>query len=220
MTFVKIARNVSGKIPAELRICPDQYVGTISEFGHNCSASDFLRQPTACRPKELECLLLILESPHVQEFEGKLGPAKGNTGNLIRKWIADVVGCEYRSHGLILINAIQHQCSLGLPTRCFRDEVFEIVWSRYGAKNFLERVEKIYQEGDVVMNCCTRGKQKTELRQLVQDVILGTAISPEHRLRRTHPSSWFSEKKRQHIWQEEAFSSRKIDNSATRKPMA
>jgi hypothetical protein len=31
MTFVKIVRNVSGQIPAELRLCPDQYVGTISE---------------------------------------------------------------------------------------------------------------------------------------------------------------------------------------------
>lgn len=80
MTFSEIAMQaVSDRIsPIEQRLCPDQYVGKIGEF--NESQSDFpVRLAAELRPVGIECVLMIVESPHVREFEGAIGPAKGHT---------------------------------------------------------------------------------------------------------------------------------------------
>lgn len=183
--------------------CPDQYVGKISKF--SSKETDFpIRMASTKRPKDLKCLIMVIESPHIDEFGKNPCPANGKTGELIRKWICNVKGLSsyQKEYGLIVINAIQYQCSLGLPTRCFRDVVFESVWNYFGEIEFLERLKSIYKNGDVILNCCTKGNSKNgPLRLKVQQAI--KKLPPPYvLLRRTHPSSWHSIRNRKHEWPE------------------
>jgi len=184
----------------ELRICPDQFVGRINTF--SADQSDFpVRVSASERPEGLLCLIMVIESPHKQEFMGNLGPAKGSTGNLIRKWIKEIRDLfAYHNYGLILVNAIQFQCSLGRPTKEFRDDVFKHVWGDRGGCDFRHRLKAIHREGDVIANCCTKGNLKeSNLRALVQAAIVKTVINCTIH-RRTHPSSWYSKNNREYEW--------------------
>lgn len=205
MTFEDlVSQAISNKIGSiEKRYCPDQYVGKITEFSTN--QTDFPARITPVnRPNDLKCLIMVIESPHTDEFLQTPCPANGTTGKLIRKWICSVKGLStYRKdYGLIIINAIQYQCSLGSPTKCFRDNVFETVWNDFGEDDFVTRLQSIYQSGDVILNCCTKGNSKNgELRQRVQQAIKKLTTN-SILLRRTHPSSWHSSKNRKYEWPE------------------
>jgi hypothetical protein len=202
MDFEEIVRSVLLKMaekPIETRLCPDQYVGVISQF--SSSNVDFPeRVSVENRPPNLRCVVMILESPHIEEFSNSPGPAKGQTGKLIRKHFLRVKGLsEYESYGLILMNAVQNQCSLGSPTDCYRDNVFFNAWQNGAKDYFIRRLNALFRTGDVAVNCCTKGKKKkNELRRLVQQAI------PDDKnevLRRTHPSSWYSEQNRNSEWE-------------------
>lgn len=204
MTFVELASVlISNRINAiEARTCPDQFVGKISSF--RADQEDFpTRLPAHERPSGIKCLVMIIESPHVDEFIAHPSPAKRKTGKLIRTWIDRISDLSvYSDYGLILVNAIQNQCSLGAPTRCFRDDVFRAVWDNGGENAFINRLKFIYQEGDVLANCCTRGNSKeAELRQLVQLAIIKKTGIKCSVHRRTHPSSWHSKKNREYEWE-------------------
>lgn len=200
MVFLKIAESVieeKVKKSIELRLCPDQYVGKIKDFNN-----DFpVRKSAHERPKDTRCLIMILESPHIKEFKGEPGPAQGNTGGLIRKHILEVEGLSaYSDYGLILINAIQNQCSLGYPTAFYRDQVFIHAWEKGAREDFVNRLYNIYQDGDLILNCCTKGSgkvKKQELRRLVQ---VSIPIKMKPVFRRTHPVSWFSSRNRGSEW--------------------
>ena len=162
MDFEEIAKAILLKKaakPIEARCCPDQYVGLIAQF---LSSADFPeRISVEKRPREIKCVVMILESPHIDEFSNSLGPAKGQTGRLIRAYFLQVNGLsEYINHGLILMNAVQNQCSLGSPTDCYRDDVFVTAWQNGAKEYFVGRLNAIFQAGDVVVNCCTKGKIK------------------------------------------------------------
>lgn len=201
MNFFEHAKNIIGqgmKEPIEERLCPDHYVGKIEKFTIDCN--DFPeRSSVKKRPEDTKCLIMLLESPHKEEFKTILSPAKGLTGKLIRKHILTVAGLSiYGDRGLILMNAIQNQCSLGYSTECYRDEVFISVWNDGAKEHFIARLKELYKQGDVIVNCCTKGKKANkELRKLVQASIpkdMGTV------LRRTHPSSWHSSQNRNSEW--------------------
>lgn len=104
-----------------------------------------------------------------------------------------------KTYGLILLNAIPYQCSLGLPTGCFRDEIFKIVWNTDGENDFVVRLRNVYRQGDVIVNCCTKGNGKKELRKIVQEAIIKMNFECVT-IKRTHPSSWWSDKNRKFIW--------------------
>jgi hypothetical protein len=147
---------------------------------------------------------MVIESPHTEEFLQTPCPANGKTGQLIRKWICSVKGLStYRKdYGLIIINAIQYQCSLGSPTKCFRDKIFETVWKDFGENDFVTRLQSICQTGDVILNCCTKGNSKNgELRREVQQAIKKSKANC-NLLRRTHPSSWHAPRNRESEWPE------------------
>lgn len=201
MDFEDIAKAVlleKAARPIEARRCPDQYVGLISQFFYN--PSDFPeRVLVESRPSDIKCVIMILESPHIDEFSNSLGTEKGQTGRLIRANFLLVNGLsEYNNHGLILINAVQNQCSLGSSTDCYRDDVFATVWQNGAKEDFIRRLNSIFQPGDVIVNCCTKGNMKNnELRRLVQQSI---PSDKGEVLRRTHPSSWYSERNRNSQW--------------------
>ncbi len=204
MEFQKIAMDYIEFQTEDIedRICPDQYVGKISDFSN--SQKDFPERTTPSKRPNQKCLLMILESPHTKEFNGELGPAKGKTGDSIRKWIKDAVGIpNIDDYGLIIINAIQYQCSLGKSTNCYRDEMFMKSWNNFGENNFLERLNNIYRNDDMIVNCCTKGNiTNNELRKKVHETIVNMDRINTNvvLLRRTHPSSWWNKKNRDSEW--------------------
>ncbi|MGO2234522.1 MAG: hypothetical protein ACTH5B_10650 [Marinomonas sp.] len=200
MDFKEIVKTLcleTAKMPIEARRCPDQYVGVISQFQSEVDFPE--RSPVESRPSGIKCVIMILESPHINEFVSCLGPAKGRTGELIREHFKHVIGLnDYIGCGLILMNAVQHQCSLGSPTKFYRDDVFCAAWEDGAKENFISRFNSTFKKHDVIVNCCTKGNMKGhELRRLVQQSI---PKDKDKVLRRTHPSSWYSEKNRNSQW--------------------
>ena len=94
--------------------------------------------------------------------------------------------------GLILVNAVQYQCSLGVSTERYRDAIFRAAWDAGGRLNFGERIKQLVRTGDVVVNCCTKGNDfaiNTPLRSLVETEV--RRVLPGIRsIRRMHPASW------------------------------
>jgi hypothetical protein len=60
-----------------------------------------------------------------------------------------------------LINAIQYQCSLGVATKHYRDEVFTKLWgNKLLRNNFNQRIKNF--QPDIIINSCTQGDLKEE----------------------------------------------------------
>jgi len=186
--------------PLEKRSCPDQYLGPLNEiFGRTGFP---LRVAAAERTKQ-PCVVMVLESPHVDEFIGTFGPAKGFTGDMIRNHLQDALrDLTLEGLGLILINAIQYQCSLGTDTSLYRDLIFRAVWAGGGREQFCSRLQSVVRSGDILMNCCTKGndfESNVPLRSLVEASIRDTLPSIAS-IRRMHPASWRNESFRGVEW--------------------
>ena len=194
--YIEIARRVTGRENTELQRgrCHDQRVGLFSDF--HGSAADFpLRKPVT-RLNKTPCVVFVMESPHTDEFDGTWGPAKGKTGVQIRRHIATIVdGLGGQLSELILVNAIQYQCSLGVATWQYRDAVFRSLWKIGGARDFERRLRKIYRHGDMLFNCCTGSDPRNGLRQLITAAIR-ESLGPVPLHTGPHPSSWFSKQNR------------------------
>ncbi len=174
----------------ESRECPDQFLGLI---GTLLGKPMFpMRVPAQCRPAGA-CVLMVLESPHVDEFADEIGPAKGATGEMIRQHLTASLGLNgMADFGLVLVNAIQHQCSLGANTVVYRDRIFRAVWSNGGEEDFRNRIVGLFEPGDVLVNCCTKGNDfeiHPPLRNLVEES-LRAALPNIESVRRMHPASW------------------------------
>ena len=166
-------------------LCPDQYVGLIKDFKEDDKKTkdDF---PVRYNIGVVEnILILILESPHRDEFYAEavkdengtvihhkgdpIGPANGPTGRNIRKHIAEIFP-NFSNYHLILMNAIPFQCSLGLdlnnnkPNQKTRDEVFKAAWDNDAiGKEFFEGrlrvlLDKLPKNSKnvVIVNACTK----------------------------------------------------------------
>lgn len=176
--------------PFENRACPDQFVGTLAEV---CSRPTFPYRLPIERRTTNPCLILVLESPHIDEFIDAPGPAKGFTGEMIRKHLSEAFDPTGRfEYGLILLNAIQFQCSLGSNTAVYRDRIFRATWIQGGKENFQSRLQASYRQGDQVMNCCTKGNDfeiNPPLRSLVENAI--RQVNPTiQTIKRIHPAAW------------------------------
>jgi hypothetical protein len=204
--------------------CPDQWVGDVeweaAGFKYLGTAKqEFVKRhnlDTVLSDVPANRLILVLESPHVDEYfccSGSLelsaiGPANGKTGENIRKYL-QVPTREFSSSGLptlgdrfalILMNAIPYQCSLGRQLggrnreeRKTRDSVFRSCW-RMAEQDFRARLIEYSTERTLVVNACTRGETKggregSWLRVLVNDAIISCEIPSARRMRRCHPSS-------------------------------
>lgn len=184
----------------EKRICPDQYLDSLNEIiGNNIFPT---RESVTRRPNN-PCLIMVLESPHVDEFKGDPGPAKGLTGEMIRKHLPEVIDLSgVEGMGLVLLNAVQYQCSLGSNTVVYRDRIFRAAWSQGARENFQARFKAVFKPRDMVMNCCTKGNDfeiHTPLRSLVE-LALRQAMPHIKTIRRMHPSSWWDQARRGREW--------------------
>lgn len=185
--------------------CPDELRG-VYEFDAAMESGGHWGESTG---RDLPLLVLVLESPHIDEFEPgpgfrAKGPAKGSTGVNIRFHL----GRALRAVGLrgqmdvLLVNAIQHQCSLGsifCDTSTCRDEIFIDLWDdveRSAELCFKQRLIKAIdgKREVTLVNCCTLGdpKLRMSLRERVQIAIehIQRDFAPDARIvRRAHPSS-------------------------------
>ena len=186
--------------PFESRACPDQCLGRIGDAIDRTAFP--MRGPIADR-SDRAALVMVLESPHREEFSGEPGPAKGPTGQMIRSHIQESLNFEgLQDMDLLLINAIQFQCSLGSPTKVYRDRIFRAVWSDGGMADFIGRVASASKPGDVIVNCCTRGNDfeiYEPLRSLVEAALRRT-LPQFLPMRRMHPASWCDKEKITKEW--------------------
>lgn len=205
--FLSIARTRIINF-AEGRVCQDQYVGEItisdehiSTLQSNVDGSDFITRVSTFeynRPAR-PCVLFILESPHISEFKGSFPrPAAGNgygdTGNAIRNLFSEVIFLNkfipIGKYPLIIINAIQFQCSLG-DIKKHRDIIFRKCWEAFAKEDFRIRFSKIYENGDIIINACTAGGKKKvaeiKIRELVKTEIESIGVTA---FEVQHPASW------------------------------
>jgi len=186
----------------DYRTCHDRYVGLIGDLYEK---DDYPARDLADdRPANTPCVIMVLESPHKLEYwnvenwednpqpEQRLQtpyPANGKTGENIRNLILDHEvfkdisgGSDY---GLILLNAIQHQCSLGDAPGEHRDDLFKAGWADFGEGDFDCRLSKVLLDGDIVVNSCTSYPAK--LHALVDVAIQRRYPAPDST---HHPVSW------------------------------
>jgi hypothetical protein len=181
--------------------CPDRYVGRIEQVR---GASDWsnVNRDSSIRRSDGRCILLVMESPHIDEYRDARNPwpANGETGKQLRAQVHKLAASVSLNggDGLVLLNAINFQCSLGVPTRCFRDDVFIAAWQdeTIAKKHFKERLRGWYRPelGDVIVNACTRGCSKSSsrsLRLMVEEAIATVEPDTSRRSRRCHPYGWF-----------------------------
>lgn len=190
----------------DVRRCLDQYVGRISTHVNGWDQVD--RVPVNERPKNQRCVLLVLESPHKDEYnQFSPKPANGSSGRNIAKYFLHVKGFSgFAEYGLILINAVQYQCSRGDDTKIERDKCFRHIWNNGGRTDFMERLKAVRINRDVIVNACTKGTQikplNEQLRCLVHSAVL-EAVGPNdvNVFRRNHPARWYRQQNREYEWE-------------------
>jgi len=213
------AREVAGGLPFEQIVaseypdigrtvppqCPDVYAGRVGDIPKGSKDWGFAVSLPP-RPADQPCIILVLESPHVREYDRRYAytpwPANGSTGRNIRRWapvLADSLGLD-DSVGLVLLNAIPYQCSLGEEGewRERRNRLFESSWAQGGREFFLQRLRKWYQPHDVVVNACTKAREREPLRGMVEEALESSGI--QHRARRWHPAAWRTENAVRQSW--------------------
>lgn len=204
MDFENDVKSYKSAGKAVLARCPDQYVGCLGDLSKHVGFTEGSRRETDFREQGRRCIILVLESPHKDEFQDgqAIGPAVGSTGRNIAEHLWDMP--EFKplaaETGVILMNAIQYQCSLGEPTWKCRDDVFRKLWSDRGySVDFKTRLRKIIRAGDVVANCCTKGKKRKYLREMVHESIVEVLDERKNvpLYGRAHPCSWWSPRVRQ-----------------------
>lgn len=154
--------------------CPDKIYGT-----YNKASSQIEVGERDIEQNEQECaIILVLESPHTHEFDSDkhgIGPAKGPAGRNIERYLKGildnyqkVLNLGKRTYDIVLVNAIQLQCSLGCATIYYRDGMFLYHWEqeRY-RKDFRDRLKTIFKnycKGGIIINCCTKGTHDDSLK--------------------------------------------------------
>lgn len=152
------------KVSIENEICPDQKVDTLvtDNKGFLIKKPFINWQRTTNLNSSNHRIILVLESPHIEEFKNSIGPAKGITGKNIANYISMVLGNSILSpntnYDLILMNAIQFQCSMGVKPIHFRTLAFIHLWFDGGKRNFIDRITNLkLKKDDVLINACTKG---------------------------------------------------------------
>ena len=118
-----------------------------------------------------ESLIVVLESPHINEFSssGKgLLPLQNDT-YFKREFyqaisLSSKIGSDVKnkinsanSYYVYLVNPIQLQCSLGVPPKYYRDYVFLYYWETM-YKDFESRLQRLLNRNTIaIINLCTQG---------------------------------------------------------------
>lgn len=206
--FVKIVEGVSPKMNEDekaraLICCPDQSVGIVKGA---CAPGEFKRAKIVEDYKGITDaagrIILVLESPHDQEYVLKLGkwtargPAHGCTGCQIRDKFREIFNGKFSvdNYELILVNAIQYQCSLGRRLSGKgnfskeKNEIMRILLLHHDfQENLKRRLSMVWRQHstDFIVNASS---SKREICCLINSVI--TRITTRYICGIPHPSSW------------------------------
>ena len=149
--------------------CPDKIYGHLNGASFSWNESK-LNQDLSEHQNNL-AIILVLESPHVDEFDSitkmGIGPAQGQTGQKIQQYLPEVLNnpiikphFQDKVYDVVLINAVQYQCSLGENPLLYRDAEFLRLWEeksvREDFKKRLKAVTTMYMNS-IIINCCTVG---------------------------------------------------------------
>ena len=165
--------------------------------------------------KDTPKIILILESPHKDEYKFKHcskdsncsyrdyirpAPARGTTGKNIKRYLPEIFAYEeFNGYKVALVNPIQYQCSLGNLKLGLKDVIFRGLMSMnrsHYLSCFKERFRFIYNPAhDLVINCCTSGedgRNKDIIWNCLDSLIYGNNDScPRYPvLSMKHPCCW------------------------------
>lgn len=213
-------KDMSGFVDGTPKICADECVGVIEICDEKIVYvnNDFENRKKPTDYPSIPSIVIIIESPHTNEFtkdDDEGSPARGKTGDDLQKYllinlykylhcndqgINGVYGFSNKKiangkYKIIVSNAVQYQCSLGLPlngknSNGNRKETNErfIECLKRDKNIFISRIKGYKPK--VIINSCT-GQNKGEiagLQQKVQDV-LQENIQNALFLHSAHPSS-------------------------------
>jgi len=190
--------------------CPDVYVGRLRDLPYQPPSNHLgcwqLADSATARHgrPDFPCLVLVLESPHVDEFDPTHcytpWPANGPTGRSIGRYASRLSALldVPLDTGLVLLNAIPYQCSQGnggggSEWQQRRDAVFSYSWEQASTKAlFRARLRHWVRSGDIVVNACTKGlpRTKARLRDLVEAEMTKALDTTVTRFRMHHPAGW------------------------------
>lgn len=160
--------------------------------------------------QRIKTIAIVIESPHIHEFSlSPPMPAMDATGKHLFIYLPqyitesylfykerELINKELEKHiiapgkyKIYLVNAIQYQCSLSKSTKEYRDEVFTKMWSRNEVKDDFKNRLKQINKLEVIINACTKGEKKPELRSLVQEVI-DEEFPNVKKMHSSHPCDW------------------------------
>lgn len=161
------------------------------------SNSQFNDYPTNIE-NELKSIVIILESPHKDEYDANdmpIAPAQGQTGDQIENKICDILNLDLfhqvlsnNEYRIILINPIPFQTSLFMLHKQsitngykeLRDKVWSALWNNCEIykTEFLTLIESL--NAIMLINCCTAGVKG--------NIVLDNF--PCSKFEIDHPSSW------------------------------
>ena len=193
--------------------CKDNFIGNI-ERTIDCQIKEDLhfsrekREEFKNRDKlkssninNIKNIIIVLESPHKEEFNKSnsiIAPALGQTGrNLQNKFKEifkeDLAIQKEQIYRILLMNAIQYQCSNGESLEKYRnrtDKVWKWFWNNGGKDSFSDRISSY--NPSIVINACTGniGKQES-IKYILQECINNNCYNSKL-YKAPHPSScWF-----------------------------
>lgn len=159
--------------------CDDAYIGILDLQRNEIIPA----QINSNYLQNLPLFIIILESPHIDEFNTNgiaIGPAQGSTGNNIRSLLIQLLQPQtvylQRKYRLMLVEAIPYQCSNNTSPidRTNTNRLFKKMWRNYGGKIDFENRINQYRP-DVILNACTGGihsiNKGSSLKGLVQKVL-------------------------------------------------
>ena len=175
--------------------CPDQMVGKIRYFKDKKRCDFTIREsieygtPSLTPPAE-RVVLIILESPHIDEFDNgsPIGPACGCTGCRIRKYFSQIFGVVYDDCALVLLNAFRFQCSLGLSDVNLKNRIIRACKKDTVFKNDLKgRISDARERFFVQMFVNASG---CVCEDFVDEVLSELKVDEKKVKRIVHPSRW------------------------------
>lgn len=202
------------------QICLDEYFGQLSYMGK--SKWEFTALNTGNyfeKSNSRPLLIILLESPHISEFNSSgapLGPAKGATGTKLKKYLPSVLtnscssnqplnnflNTNHSTINVLICNSVQKQCSMGItPISCLIKETNWI--DEWASKNTLVKRLKSYtcfiKAGKTnlsfhILNLCTKGIC-IPMQELVTQSLLNAGFNKTCISIGPHPSSWRNKNK-------------------------
>lgn len=161
--------------------------------------------------KRLKSIILILESPHMDEFDNNfnsIAPAQGITGKYIEMYITHIIKDIYiknpnkiedGEYRIIIINPIPCQSSLhylhkqslssSSSFKTLRDKVWYELWSQDPKykNNFISTINSI--NPIIIINSCTAVIKSKYLNPLLKSKFNNYIVYSSN-----HPSSWYTKR--------------------------